>query len=235
MQATLYGHAICFNLYAMHDSIAVVTVLEFTYYPSLSAQAMSESLRIAVADDEPIMLEYYRKSLHKMGHEVVVEASTGQQLVDECLAAKPDLVITDIRMPQLDGIAASEKISQQLPVPVILVSAFHDKETVDRATGDHVLAFLIKPIKQADLEVSIAIVLQRHREMRALQQESDDLREALQARKLIERAKGALMKRAGLEEPEAFRRLQKMARDKNLKLVDVAQTILVAEEAFQDR
>ncbi len=194
---------------------------------------MNQPLRIAVADDEQIMLQYYRKTLAKLGHQVVIEADNGRTLVDECLAKRPDLVIADIRMPELDGIAASEELCKTVPTPVVLVSAFHDPESISRALNNHVLAYLVKPIKQADLETTIAIAKQRHEEFLALHHEAENLRQALEDRKLVERAKGALMKRAQLDEPAAFRRMQKIARDKNLKLVEVARTILTAEEAYR--
>jgi AmiR/NasT family two-component response regulator len=118
-------------------------------------------------------------------------------------------------------------------VPIIVISAFHDPDLIVRAERNHVLAYLVKPIKQEDLEPAIAIALSRFNEFRALRQETDNLRQALEDRKLIERAKGLLMKRAGLDEPEAFRRLQKLARDKNQRLVEIAHIIVTADEAFQ--
>lgn len=145
----------------------------------------------------------------------------------------PDLVITDIKMPDMDGIDAACQIYKDSPIPVILVSAYHDQELVQRAEEDHILAFLVKPIKQADLEPAIAIATRRFEQFQALRQEAADLRQALEDRKLIEKAKGLLMKRAGLEENEAFRRLQRLASERNRKLVEVAAMILTAEEAYQ--
>ncbi len=136
-------------------------------------------------------------------------------------------------MPDMDGIEAAVEICRGEPIPVILVSAYHDPELFERARGEHVLAYLVKPIKQADLEAAIAIAMQRFEEFQALRKEAGELRQALEDRKLIERAKGVLMKKAGLDEEEAFRRLQKLARDHNQKLVEVARMILRAEEAFQ--
>ena len=139
---------------------------------------MNQSLRIAVADDEPDMRAYFQKCLPRLGHQVVVVAENGRELVERALTTHPDLVITDIKMPDMDGIDAATQLYQQRPVPVILVSAFHDAD-------------------------------------------------------LIERAKGILMKRAGLDEQEAFRRLQKLASEESRKLIDIARMILVAEKAVQ--
>jgi response regulator NasT len=193
---------------------------------------MLSRLRIAVADDEPDMQEYLEKVLTRMGHQVVAVAEDGRQLVQQCLEKRPDLVISDINMPELDGIEAASEIFRQTEIPFILVSAYHDHELVERAENDHVMAYLIKPIKQADLEPAIAIAMKRFAQFQELRKEARDLRQALADRKTIERAKGALMKRAGIDEPCAFRRMQKLASEKNLKLVDIAAQILTAEEAY---
>ena len=193
---------------------------------------MNKPLRIAVADDEVDMRDYFEKILPRLGHEVVAVAEDGQQLVELCSEQLPDMVITDIRMPKLDGIEAANEIARSRPIPVILVSAHHDPQLIARAEQDYVLAYLVKPIKQADLETAIAIATRRFEQFQALQQEATDLRQALEDRKLIERAKGVLMKKAGLGEHDAFRRLQKISSDNNKKLVDVAQSILLAEEAY---
>src|SRR5262249_34638598 len=153
--------------------------------------------------------------------------------VAQCRQLRPDLVITDINMPDLDGIDAAVEIYRHEPVPVILISAFHDPELVRRAEADHILAYLVKPIKQADLEPAISITMRRFEQFQALRQETANLRQALEDRKIIEKSKGILMKKAGLDEQDAFRRLQKLASEKNKKLIEIAQSILTAEEALQ--
>jgi response regulator NasT len=193
---------------------------------------MSQSLRIAVADDEPDMRDYFAKILPRLGHQVIVQAHDGRELVEQCRAARPDLVITDIKMPEMDGIDAAVALYKETPVPVILVSAYHDAELIERAEADHIMGYLVKPIKQADLGPVIALAMRRFEQFQAQRQEATDLRQALEDRKLIERAKGLLMKKAGLDEASAFRRLQKLASDKNLKLVEVARILLTAEEAY---
>ncbi|WP_406695154.1 response regulator [Singulisphaera sp. Ch08] len=193
---------------------------------------MNHSLRIAVADDEPDMQEYFRTILPRLGHEVIVVSGTGQDLVEQCRVAKPDLVITDIKMPDMDGIEAAAQIYKNSAVPVILVSAHHDPATIRRAEADFVMAFLVKPIKQADLEPAIAIATHRFDQFQSLRKETADLKQALEDRKTIEKAKGILMKKAHLDEHEAFRRLQKLASDKNKKLIEIARIILTAEEAY---
>ena len=193
---------------------------------------MESRLRIAVADDEPDMQEYFEKILPRLGHEVVSIAETGRQLVEHCEALNPDLVITDIKMPDMDGIEAATAIYQRQAIPVILVSAFHDRELIERAESDHIMAYLVKPIKQADLEPAIALARRRFEQFEALRCETADLKQALQDRKIVERAKGILMQRTGLDEQSAFTRLQRLASDKNLRMAEIARTILLADEAF---
>lgn len=192
---------------------------------------MPDSLRIAVGDDEPDMRDYFATILPHMGHQVVAVAKNGKELVEFCRSSRPDLLIVDIKMPEMDGIDAAAEICRNEPLPVILVSAYHDAEFIERAGADHILAYLVKPIKQADLETAIAITMRRFQQFQQLRSEATNLRQALVDRKVIERAKGVLMKRANLDEQAAFRRLQKLASRKNLKLVEIARLILTAEEA----
>ena len=140
-------------------------------------------------------------------------------------------MITDIKMPDMDGIDAATAIYRERPVPVILVSAFHEPDLIARAEDDHILGYLVKPIKQADLAPAIGLALRRFEQFEALRRETADLRQALDDRKVIERAKGVLMKRTGLDEQDAFRRLQKLASEESRKLVEIARMILVAERA----
>jgi response regulator NasT len=194
---------------------------------------MNRTLRIAVADDEQDMRDYFRKILPLLGHQVVVVAASGQELVEQCLATPPDLIITDIKMPDMDGLHATERVCREGPIPVVLVSAYHEPELIDRAAADHILGYLVKPIKQSDLDLTITLAMRRFEQFQALRKEAASLRQALEDRKIIEKAKGVLMKKASLSEAEAFRRLQKLAMDGNRKMVEIAQMILTAEVAFQ--
>lgn len=193
---------------------------------------MNNGLRIAVADDEADMRDFFEKVLPRCGHQVVAVAENGAQLVEHCRQLQPDLVITDIKMPDMDGIEASRQVCQERPVPVILVSAYHDPGLIERAAGDHVLAYLVKPIGVADLQPAISIAVRRFGESQSLQRENRDLKQTLADRKIIEQAKGLLMKAAGIDEKDAFRRLQELASDRNQKLVEAAQSVLAVEKAF---
>jgi two-component system, response regulator PdtaR len=190
-------------------------------------------LRIAVADDEPDMLLFFRELLPHLGHKVVAEAATGKELVESCRGARPDLVITDVRMPDMDGIQAASEVNRDGRVPVILVTAHHDADILARAGADYIMAYLAKPVKPVDLQAAIGLALLRFGHFQALVKETADLRQALEDRKVIERAKGSVMKRVGVEEEEAFRRLRKLASDENRKLADVAQQVAAAEDVFR--
>jgi AmiR/NasT family two-component response regulator len=192
--------------------------------------SMSVTLQIAVADDEPDVREYLQKVLQRLGHRVLGAAQNGRELIALCKASPPDLVITDIKMPDMDGIDAAIEIYKVKPIAVILVSAFHDADLIARAEADHIMGYLVKPIKQGDLAPSIALAMRRFEQFQALRQETSDLRQALEDRKIIEKAKGILMKRGNLDEQDAFRGLQKMASEKSRKIIDIAQMILVTEE-----
>lgn len=190
-------------------------------------------LRIAVAEDERDTREFFQELLERLGHEVVATAASARELVERCHAVHPDLVLTDIKMPDRDGIEAAMEINRERQVPVILVSAHHDTELLVRSGQAPVMAYLIKPIKEADVKTALYLAMLRFEHFQKLVQEAASLRQALEDRKVIERAKGLIMKRARLDEPEAFRRLQKLASDRNLKMVEFAHMIVTADEAFQ--
>ena len=194
---------------------------------------MSRPLRIAVADDDDAARAYLEAALPLLGHVVAAAARDGEGLVAACRAESPDLIIADVHMPGIGGVEATHKVYEESPLPVVLVSAHPDATALGRADQDHVLAFLVKPLRQADLEPAIVVAVSRFEQLQALRRETADLRQALEDRKLIERAKGALMRRTGLPEHDAFRRLQRLASDRNRKLVDVARMILTAEDAYR--
>jgi AmiR/NasT family two-component response regulator len=194
---------------------------------------MTQSLRIVVADDEPDMRDYFHKVLPRLGHRVVAAAENGAQLIDFCRFYRPNLVITDIKMPDMDGIDASTKLYDEMPLPVILVSAYSDDKLIERAEADHIMAYLVKPIKQTDLEPAIGLAMRRFEQFEALRREASDMRQALADRKIIEKAKGILMKQLALSEADAFRRLQRGAMDRRILMVELAREVLATPQIGQ--
>jgi AmiR/NasT family two-component response regulator len=193
---------------------------------------VSQRLRIAVADDERDIREYLQEVLPRLGHEVVAACASGRELVERCRAAPPDLAILDIKMPELDGIEAALALNRERPTPVLLLTAHHDDELMARAGASHVLGYLVKPVKEGDLKAAITLAASRFRQMQDLAREAGELRQALEERKLVERAKGAVMRRLHVDEEEAFRKLRKLSSRRNRKLIDVARDLLDAEEVF---
>jgi len=200
---------------------------------------MSErKLRILIADDESLHVMRLRARLEEMGHEVVAEAGTGQEAVELAERTRPDLAILDIKMPDpsagsgqaMDGIEAARAINAISPTPVVLLTAYSDDELVDRAVEAGVFAYLVKPVSVEELKPALALAMSRFREMMVLRQEVKDLQEALEARKVIERAKGILMRRLNLTEEEAFRRLQRRSQDESRKMVEIARAIIMADK-----
>ncbi len=189
-----------------------------------------DPLRVLIADDESIRLLSLRAQLAALGHKVVAEASTGSEAVALAAEVQPDLAILDIKMPLVDGIEAAEQITQDRPIPIILLTAYSEAQLVERAIQANIAAYLMKPVSEEDLLPAIRLALSRFKQFQALRQEVADLREALEARKLIERAKGILMRRLNLTEEEAFRRLQRQSQETNRRLAQVAEAILVADQ-----
>ena len=189
-----------------------------------------DSLRILIADDESIRLLSLRAQLAALGHRVVAEASTGEEAVALAVSTQPDLAILDIKMPLVDGIEAAERITQARPIPIILLTAYSEAQLVERAAQANISAYLMKPVSEEDLLPALTLALTRFKQFQALHREVVDLREALEARKVIEKAKGILMRRLGLTEDEAFRRLQRQSQEGNRKLAQVAEAIVVANQ-----
>jgi response regulator NasT len=189
-----------------------------------------DPLRILIADDESIRLLSLRAQLAALGHRVVAEASTGEEAVILAASTQPDLAILDIKMPLVDGIEAAERITQARPIPIILLTAYSEAQLVERAAQANISAYLMKPVSEEDLLPALTLALIRFKQFQALHREVVDLREALEARKVIEKAKGILMRRLDLTEEEAFRRLQRQSQEGNRKLAQVAEAIVLADQ-----
>jgi response regulator NasT len=194
---------------------------------------MAEAMRILIADDEVVIRMGLRTMLEEHGYKVVGEASDGEQAVTLAGKTTPDLVFMDIKMPGLDGIAAASTIMTRAPRPIILLTAWSERDLVQRAQEAGVLAYLVKPVREAELIPAIEVAMARFQELRALQQEVGTLKETLETRKLVERAKGILMKREGIDEQEAFLRIQRQSRNTRTPMREIARAILVSDELRQ--
>ena len=184
-------------------------------------------IRILVAEDEALIRMDLIEMLREAGYEVVAEASDGAQAIELAELHKPDLAILDVKMPVLDGISAAEKIISI--APVLMLTAFSQRELVERARDAGVMAYVVKPFSIGDLIPAIEIAISRHKQMVSLAEEVADLHERLETRKLIDRAKGILMKALNLSEPEAFSWIQRAAMDRRLTMKEVAQAVISPE------
>ena len=182
------------------------------------------SIRILVAEDETLIRMDLVEMLQGAGYEVVAQASNGQEAIDLALIHTPDLAILDVKMPILDGISAAEKIIDL--APVLMLTAFSQKELIDRARDAGVMAYVVKPFTIGDLIPAIEIAISRHLQMSALAAEVADLHDRLETRKLIDRAKGILMKALNLPEPEAFSWIQRAAMDRRISMKAVAEAVI---------
>lgn len=188
------------------------------------------SLRVVIAEDEPLVTQTLTEQLRHLGHRVIGEAANGEEVVNMVLDARPDLVIMDIKMPKLSGLQASRAIMEKAPVPIILLTAYTDDAFIEEAASVGAMAYLVKPVDERDLVPAIRLAVSQFEQLQSLRREVDDLREALETRKLVERAKGVLMRRLNLTEEEAFNRIQRQARNRQAKMRDIARAIIEADE-----
>jgi len=199
----------------------------------MSKDASSQSaaqVRIVVAEDEALIRMDLIEMLQEAGYSVVAEATNGAEAIDLVQEHQPDLVILDVKMPVLDGISAAEKIISI--APVLMLTAFSQRELVERARDAGVMAYVVKPFTIGDLVPAIEIAMSRHLQMKSLAQEVADLHERLETRKIIDRAKGILMKALNLSEPEAFSWIQRAAMDRRLTMKEVANAVISPEAAL---
>ncbi len=185
---------------------------------------------VIIADDDPIIRMDLREMLAGMGYKVEGEAGDGRTVIDLARQFKPGLVIMDVRMPELDGIEAARILTTEKIAPVLLLTAYSEPDLVQRAAQAGVIGYLVKPFREAQLGPAIEVTLARFREFEAVHKELGDMKEAMEVRKLVERAKGILMSRSGLSESEAFRRIQKHSMDTRKTMREVAQAIVTADE-----
>jgi response regulator NasT len=191
--------------------------------------------RVVIADDESIIRMDLKEMLTGLGYLVVGEAGDGLSAVNLGRELKPDLVIMDIKMPDLDGIAAAKILTEERLAPVLLLTAFSQTELVDGAKEAGVVGYIVKPFRESELLPAIEISLSRFKEFRAIEKEAHNLRDTLETRKLIERAKGILMDTQELKEAEAFRKIQKLSMNTRKSMREIAEAILLANQVEKER
>jgi AmiR/NasT family two-component response regulator len=198
---------------------------------SASPSASPESKRVLVAEDEALIRLDLREMLEEEGFEVVGEAADGEQAVAMAMELEPDVVICDIKMPKMDGIAAAAQIMGKRVAPVVMLTAFSQRDLIEKARDAGAMAYLVKPFQKRDLLPAIEMAVSRFAEIKALEAEVTGLRDRLEARKLIERAKGSLMSEHSMSEPEAFRWIQRAAMDNRTSMRAVAELVLTGDLA----
>ena len=187
---------------------------------------MKPPLRVVVAEDEALIRLDLVEMLTESGYVVVGQAGDGETAIEITEKEKPDLVVMDVKMPKLDGISAAERIASQRIAPVVILTAFSQRDLVERARDAGAMAYLTKPFTIEDLMPTIELAVSRFQEIKQLDAEISDLQDQLKARKMIEKAKGLLMKKLKISEPEAFKWMQKTAMDKRRSMTDVAQLVM---------
>lgn len=196
----------------------------------MSTMTPTRRARIIIADDESLIRMDLREMLGHLGYEVVAEASDGRSAVELAKKLLPDLIIMDIKMPDMDGISAASELARDHIAPVVLLTAYSENSLIGRAKDAGVCGYLVKPFRETELMPVIELALARFNELRDLEREVTDLKEALETRKLVERAKGVLMEVHGLREADAFNRMRKTSMDNRKSMREVAEAILLTHE-----
>jgi response regulator NasT len=191
------------------------------------------SLRVLVAEDESVTALGLEQDLRSLGHTVVGIAADGVSAVSMARTLAPDLVLLDVRMPHLSGLDAAEQIHMERPIPIILVTAYSDVETLERAAALPIFHYLVKPVSASQLSAAIAVAEARHTDWTRERSDSEDLRRKLDDRKVIERAKGILMEREQISEAAAYKILQRTSQSRNMTMADLSRSLLAAEDLIR--
>lgn len=186
--------------------------------------------RLVIADDESIIRMNLKETLVSLGYLVVGEAGDGVSVINLARELRPDLVLMDIKMPKLDGIQAARILTEEKIAPVLLLTAYSDRDLVERAKEAGVVNYIVKPFREAELLPAIEIAIARYQEFLEMDRQVADLKETLETRKLVERAKGILMDTQGLKEAEAFRKIQQLSMNTRKSMKEIAQAILLAHK-----
>lgn len=187
-------------------------------------------MRVLIADDDPIIRLDLKQMLENLGYQVVAEPEDGASAVEQAREHQPDVCVMDVKMPNLDGIAAAAILTDEGVAPVVLLTAYSDRELVERAKEAGVFGYLVKPFKPSDLSPAIEVARARFEQNKQLAGQISDLNERIEARKVVERAKGVLMEQHGISEAEAYRRIQQQSMNQRVSMKDVAEAVLMAKD-----
>ncbi len=190
-----------------------------------------ERTRVIIADDESIIRMDLREMLTNLGYLVIGEVGDGRSAVNLARELRPDVVVMDIKMPDMDGIDAAKVLTEERISPVLLLTAYSQQELIERAKEAGVVGYIVKPFRESDLSPAIEVAVARFAEFRSLEKEVGDLKLALETRKLVDRAKGILMDSQDMTEAEAFRKIQKMSMNTRKPMKEVAEAIILAQQA----
>ena len=191
--------------------------------------------RVLVIDDHSPSRTFLAQALNRKGFEMVGEGVSGESALLLAKATTPDAILMAVGLPHRDGISAAQEIMEEIPLPIVLLTSHHDAETIERAKGAGVMAYLIKPLREEELAPTIEMAISRFAEFISLRKENNDLKKTLEARKTIERAKGILMKTQKLSEADAFSLIQKRSMDMRKSMAEIAQAIILTEEITRER
>jgi len=190
-------------------------------------------MRIFIAEDDPIILAGFTMMVRELGYEIAGQALDGESAIKQIMDSQPDLILMDVNIPKIDGISVIEQCNREKIIPSIIITGYRDEEQINRAVTAGVYGYLHKPVDEYELRVEISIAMKRHAEYLKLEKELEKAVNNLEERKIIEKAKGIIMDTNGMKEAEAFRFMQKKSRDRNVKLIKLAQEIIDANELFK--
>jgi len=183
-------------------------------------------MRVLIAEDDSVTFLSLKDILERMGHIVVAPARDGSEAVQLVEDEEPDLIIMDIRMPGVDGIEAARTIMRERPTPIIIVTAYSDESLIERASKVGISTYLVKPVREDDLRPALKLAVDRFHEQQALTSEISQMRESLETRRLVDKAKWILVEQLGVSERQAYQRIQQLSRDRNIKMGEIARVII---------
>lgn len=193
-----------------------------------AVRRIMDKLKIIIADDEALIRMDLREMLAAAGHKIIAEGANGEEALEATRDLHPDLVIMDVKMPKMDGLTAAKLINEEQLAPVLLLTAYSQKDIVEQAKEAGVLAYIVKPVREEQLFPALEIAVSRFKEFQSFKEEVEQLRASLATRKLLDRAKGILMTAHGFTEQEAYRRMQQFSMNRRMSIKDVAQAIIDA-------